>query len=102
MVRVLFIDDDPREQDTRRWILAECYAVLPAGSAAEGLRLLHDQDPDVALLDIDLPDRDGLALLEDIVARPSAPHVRFDQPALRVGPRRHPPGPELRCSIFIS
>jgi len=75
MIRVLFIDDDPQAQDTLRWILAERYAVLPAGSAAEGLRLLHDQDPDVVLLDIDLPDRDGLSLLEDIVARPSAPPV---------------------------
>jgi DNA-binding NtrC family response regulator len=75
MIRVLFIDDDPQAQDTLRWILAERYAVFPAGSAAEGLRLLHDQDPDVVLLDIDLPDRDGLALLEDIVACPSAPPV---------------------------
>jgi two-component system response regulator AtoC len=75
MIRVLFIDDDPRAQATLAMILAERYDVLPAYSAAEGLRLLRDQDPDVVLLDIDLPDRDGLSLLEDIAASPAAPPV---------------------------
>jgi len=35
MVRVLFIDDDPRAQATLAMILAGRYAVLPAASAAE-------------------------------------------------------------------
>jgi DNA-binding NtrC family response regulator len=75
MVRILFIDDDPQAQATLSWILAGRYSVLGAASAAEGLRLLGEQDPDVVLLDIDLPDRDGLSLLEDILARPAAPPV---------------------------
>jgi DNA-binding NtrC family response regulator len=75
MVRVLFIDDDPGAQNTLAMILEGRYAVLPAYSAAEGLRLLREQDPDVVLLDIDLPDRDGLSLLEDIVCSPAAPPV---------------------------
>jgi len=75
MVRVLFIDDDPRAQATLSMVLADRYTVLAAASAAEGLRVLRDQDPDVVLLDIDLPDRDGLSLLEDIVASPAAPPV---------------------------
>ena len=36
MVRVLFIDDDPRAQDTLRWILAGRYAVVHRDCAAEG------------------------------------------------------------------
>jgi DNA-binding NtrC family response regulator len=75
MVRVLFIDDDPQAQATVAMILAGRYAVLPAATAAEGLRLLAQQDPDVVLLDIDLPDRDGLSLLADIVDLPAAPPV---------------------------
>jgi DNA-binding response OmpR family regulator len=75
VIRVLFIDDDPGAQDTLRWILAGRYAVVPAYSAAEGLSLLAEQDPDVVLLDIELPDRDGLSLLEDILARPAPPPV---------------------------
>jgi DNA-binding NtrC family response regulator len=75
MVRVLLIDDSPRDQATYGMILAEHYEVLAADTAAEGLRLLRERDPDVVLLDIDLPDRDGLSLLEDIVALPAAPPV---------------------------
>jgi hypothetical protein len=33
MIRVLSIDDDPQARDTLRWVLAECYAVLPTGGA---------------------------------------------------------------------
>jgi DNA-binding NtrC family response regulator len=75
MIRVLFIDDNPLDQDTVAMILGDRYSVLAAESADEGLRVLRDQDPDVVLLDIDLPDRDGLSLLEDILASPSAPPV---------------------------
>ncbi len=75
MVRVLFIDDNPGDQATVAWILAERYEVVAAGTPTEGLRLLQERDPDVVLLDIDLPERDGLSLLEDIVALPAAPPV---------------------------
>ena len=54
MVRLLFIDDDPKAQATLGMVLSEQYAVLSALTAAEGLALLQDQDPDVVLLDIDL------------------------------------------------
>jgi DNA-binding NtrC family response regulator len=75
MVRVLFIDDDPKAQATLAMVLEERYSVLPALTAAEGLRLLGEREPDVVLLDIDLPDRDGLDLLEELLARPCAPPV---------------------------
>ena len=75
MVRVLFIDDDPKAQDTLSMVLEPRYTVLPALSGAEGLRLLEEREPDVVLLDIDLPDCDGLELLDRILARPEAPPV---------------------------
>ena len=75
MVRVLFIDDDPRAQATLAMVLEEHYTVLSALSAAEGLSLLAEREPDVVLLDIDLPDRDGLDLLEELLARPAPPPV---------------------------
>jgi len=75
MVRVLFIDDDPKAQATVAMVLEERYTVLPALTAAEGLELLAEREPDVVLLDIDLPDRDGLDLLEELLARPAPPPV---------------------------
>jgi hypothetical protein len=41
-------------------------------SAVERLEVLTKTDPDVVLLDIDLPDTSGLDILDEIIQRPSA------------------------------
>jgi DNA-binding NtrC family response regulator len=94
MIRVLFIDDDPQAQKTLSMVLQEQYTLVSALNAAEGRELLEKVDPEVVLLDINLPDRSGLDLLEDIVALPAAPpvvmltaygEVDFVKRAIRVG-----------------
>jgi DNA-binding NtrC family response regulator len=75
MIRILFIDDDPQAQKTLSMVLQERYVFISALSAAEGLNVLVKTDPDVVLLDINLPDRSGLDLLDDILQRPLAPPV---------------------------
>ena len=75
MIRILFIDDDPQAQKTLSTVLQEQYVFTSALNAAEGLDLLNKTDPDVVLLDINLPDRSGLDLLDDILQRPLAPPV---------------------------
>lgn len=74
--RVLVVDDE--------WALRELleYALGQAGfevrSAAEGsaaFRVLTDWLPDVIILDVMLPDRDGFALLPDIRRLTTAPVV---------------------------
>src|SRR5438128_8803810 len=49
-------------------LTADGYDVLVAESARDGLRLIETKYPDVALLDLGLPDLDGLALLTDVRA----------------------------------
>ncbi len=44
----------------------ENYAVLIAGTAAEGLFLFTSYRPDIVLLDLGLPDRDGVDLLREL------------------------------------
>ena len=44
----------------------ENYAVLIAETAAEGLFLLTSHRPDIVLLDLGLPDRDGVELLREL------------------------------------
>jgi len=75
MIRILFVDDDPQAQKILSTVLHDTYTVVSALTAAEGLQLLAKTDPDVVLLDINLPDRSGLDLLEEIVQRPVAPPV---------------------------
>ncbi|MBB4857673.1 two-component system KDP operon response regulator KdpE [Novosphingobium chloroacetimidivorans] len=62
--KVLVVDDEPQ---IRRLILAALqradYAALEAGNAREAMAHLRAERPDVVLLDLGLPDRDGLELV---------------------------------------
>ncbi len=75
MVKVLFVDDDPGIQEAFDLALADRCTLVPALTGAEGLALFERERPDVVLLDIDLPDLDGVAVLRRMVARPEAPPV---------------------------
>jgi len=70
---VLIVDDEAEIRDSLESILAEeGYLVTTAATAAEALTLLADAIYDVVLLDIWLPDRDGLDTLADIRQMDSA------------------------------
>lgn len=59
--RVLVIEDEPQMRKFLRATLrAHGYAVLEASSGTEGIALAAQQPPDLVLLDLALPDRDGL------------------------------------------
>jgi DNA-binding NtrC family response regulator len=75
MVRILFIDDDPNIHIVLRMCLPGECAVIPATDGAQGVRLAQEEDPDVILLDIGLPDIDGMQVLRRILALPAAPPV---------------------------
>ena len=75
MIKVLFIDDEPRAQKTVELVLPDPYVLLSAYSARHGMEVLDRDGPDVVLLDINLPDRDGIALLREIQGRPCPPPV---------------------------
>ncbi len=67
MNHILIVDDEAGIRDSLSEILEEeGYAVAMTGTAAEALVLLRDVYYDVLLLDIWLPDRDGLELLAEI------------------------------------
>ena len=67
---ILLIEDTPSLQLLYRAALTKAgYAVVTAGSAAEGLELLNEATPQVILLDLVLPDRDGLDLMREILQR---------------------------------
>jgi DNA-binding NtrC family response regulator len=67
---VLVVDDEPSIADGLRLILErEGYAVDTAGSIAEGAACLDVQDFALALVDLVLPDGDGIGLLKLLRAR---------------------------------
>jgi two-component system nitrogen regulation response regulator NtrX len=67
MNHILVVDDETEIRESLEEILLEeGYSVASVGTAAEGLALARDPVYDVMLLDIWLPDRDGIEVLEDL------------------------------------
>lgn len=61
--RILVIDDEaPIRRYLRTTLEAQGYLLLEAGNAAEGEVLAASHRPEVILLDLGLPDRDGIEL----------------------------------------
>ncbi|MGK6308265.1 response regulator [Variovorax sp. DT-64] len=64
---VLIIEDNEKNMKLVRDILRhEGYATLEAATGREGLRLAREAPPDLVLMDIQLPDIDGIAVLREI------------------------------------
>jgi CheY-like chemotaxis protein len=71
-VKVLVVDDEPDARDIVVAALESCGAIaFVAGSAAEGLRVLGEQRPDVLLSDIAMPGEDGCALMRAVRQLPA-------------------------------
>jgi len=67
MNHILVVDDEAEIRNSLEEILREeGYGVATAATAAEALVLLQDAPYDVVLLDIWLPDRDGLDVLAEM------------------------------------
>jgi DNA-binding response OmpR family regulator len=67
--RVLLVDDDPALLGFLVGQLAtEGWTLFQTGSAEEALRLVRERAPDVLVLDLGLPDRDGLDVCREIRA----------------------------------
>lgn len=66
--RILVIDDEPAIRRLLRNTLERAdYAVIEGANAREALALAAAERPDAALLDLGLPDRDGLGLVPLLV-----------------------------------
>jgi PAS domain S-box-containing protein len=68
-LKVLVVDDRVDARDLVRRVLEECHAdVLTAATAAEALRLVQSEMPDVLISDIGMPDANGFELLRRVRA----------------------------------
>jgi DNA-binding NtrC family response regulator len=67
---ILVVDDDPDILEVLKDRLESLgYRVLTAASGAEGLELLEKQNPQIVLLDIEMPAMGGLEVLKEIRKR---------------------------------
>jgi CheY-like chemotaxis protein len=73
---ILFIDDEEQVRTVIQMALAQAgYRVLTAESGKHGLRLLESQEVDLILVDIFMPEMDGLELI---------PLLRKTRPASKI------------------
>jgi DNA-binding NtrC family response regulator len=77
MATILVVDDEASIRRTLREILEyEDYAVDAASDGEEALDMVHDSTYDLVLLDVKMPKRDGMEVLESLSAdRPDLPVV---------------------------
>lgn len=70
--RILYIEDEVDLQWLVKYILESLggFEVLVCGSGAEGLRSVDSFGPDLVLLDVMMPEMDGLSVLRALRARP--------------------------------
>jgi DNA-binding response OmpR family regulator len=66
MKRVLFVEDEQSLRNSYQRFFADRYEMAFASSGREGLQQLSSFGPDVLVLDLRLPDTDGVALLQEI------------------------------------
>jgi len=66
MNSVLIVDDDRTARYGMRRALEETYKVFEAGSASEARRILAAENPDLLLLDIEMPEENGLVFLRTL------------------------------------
>ena len=74
--RVLFVEDEDALRRAYERYFAKRYEMAFAATGAEGLLEFNNFTPDVLVLDMQLPDTDGLALLKQMrERRPDLPVV---------------------------
>ena len=71
LLTVLVIDDDPLAHDlVKRKLASEAYNIVSALDGAEGLASARARSPDLILLDILMPGKDGWTVLSELRADP--------------------------------
>jgi DNA-binding NtrC family response regulator len=67
MARILVIDDQPQIRDNCREALEDAgHTVRVAADGREGLRLYHREPVDLVILDLYMPEMDGLATIKEL------------------------------------
>ena len=75
-VHVLLADDDPNLRGiARKALIRDGHQVTEAGDGAEALRLARENPPDLIVLDLIMPELDGLEVLSFIRSEPATAHV---------------------------
>ena len=74
--RILFVEDEPALQKTLHdYLVAEGFEVFLASNGEEGIHMVKSKKPDLVLLDIILPKKDGYEVIREIKADPETKKI---------------------------
>lgn len=74
--RILYIEDNTDNRMlVKRILSAEGYILEEASNAKDGIRMATQNPPDLILMDISMPDMDGLTATQELRAMPALDHV---------------------------
>ena len=76
--RILIVDDTASVRESLGWLLVDEPGLTVVGDAANGteaMRLALTLDPDLVILDIELPDTDGFHVTRQLKALPRPPLI---------------------------
>lgn len=72
---VLIVEDDPQTLDVLVQALQDDYLTIAAMSAEEAVNRAREQVPDLVILDLNLPDRDGLWVCSELRRHMRTKHI---------------------------
>ena len=76
-MKVLYVEDNPSNTTLMHAVLLQQknYQLLQAVTAGEGLAIARKENPDVIIMDINLPDFDGIEACRRLKAQPETRHI---------------------------
>ena len=78
MPTILIIDDDAVQRALLNAVFRkQGLEVLLAANGQEGIRLARDRRPDLIVSDVNLPEMDGFAVLDDLRKEPATAGIPF-------------------------
>lgn len=76
--KILVVEDDPvNQQILSDFLAANGYEIIAASSGPEGIERFEADAPDLLLVDVQLPRKNGFELVREIKSRPTAKHTRI-------------------------
>ena len=75
-VKILYVEDNPENRLlVRRILMAENFDVIEAGDAYQAMKIIETTQPDLILMDINLPEIDGYTLTARIKKNPKLSQI---------------------------
>ena len=99
---ILCIDDNPEVLKLMKMLLADEFDLELVTSAEQGLKFLHDKNPDLVLCDVMMPGMDGHAFARAVKADESLKHIPIILVTARTGAEMLNEGLQAGADDYIS